>query len=196
MKKIMIIPTLTIGALLLGSMAFAWSGGPGYRNCDGPRDGRGMGMSHEQHQERMEQHLEFMAVALDLTDEQKEQLEAMGEQHWQTRQELRDKMQASRKELSDLGQSRDFDEAAFRAKAREQADLKTDMRAGHAKMKQAFFEVLTPQQREKAEKLWEMHGDGPMGRHGGKGMGMGDGMGSGMHGHKGKHCGPGMHSGS
>lgn len=192
MKKIMIIPTLTIGALLLGSMAFAGSGGHGYRNCDGPRDGRSMGMSQEQHQERMEQHLEYMAVALDLTDDQKKQLEAMGEKHWQTRQELRDKMQASRKELRDLGQSKDFDEAAFRAKAREQADLKTDMRAGHAKMKQAFFEVLTPQQREKAEKLWEMHGDGPMGRHGG----MGDGMGSGGHGHKGKYCGKGMRSGS
>ena len=98
MKKIMTIPALTLGALLIGNLAFAWSGGHGPHSCDGSRKGMGEGMTYEQHEERMGQHLEFMGVALDLTDDQKKQLEELGEKHWQERQELRDKMRASREE--------------------------------------------------------------------------------------------------
>jgi len=188
MKKTMIVPTLTIGALLISSMAFAWPGGQGSKNCDGPRNGKGQGMTYEQHEERMEQRLDFMAIALDLTADQKKQLEALGEKNWQERQNQREKMQANRNELRELGQSKDFDEKTFRAKAREHADLKTDMRAGHAKMKQQFFAVLTPEQQEKAEKLWDLHGDRQHGKRGG----YGDCDGQGRHGAKGKSRGQGM----
>ena len=167
MKKIMTIPALTLGALLISSMAFAWSGGHGRHGCDGPRQGMDKGMSYEQHEERMERHLEFMGVALDLTDDQKKQREELGEKHWQERQELRDRMRAGRDELRELGRSTDFDEGVYRAKAREQADLKTDMRAGRAKMKQEFFAVLTPEQQAKAEKLWDMHKERRHGQRGG-----------------------------
>lgn len=177
MKKIMTIPVLILGALLISGMALAWSGGQGTHGCDGPRQGMGKGMSYEQHEERMERHLEFMGVALDLSDDQKKQLEDMGEKHWQERQELRGKLQAGREELRAMGRSADFDEEAYRAKAREQADLKTDMRAGRAKMKGQFFAVLTPEQQAKAEKLWDMHKER---RHGQRG-GCGDCDGAGHH---------------
>ncbi len=169
MKKLMIIPTLTIGALLITSMAFAWPGCQGQKNCDGPRQGKAEGMTYEQHEDRMAKRLEFMTVALDLTADQKAQLEALGKKHWQERQELREKMQASRSELRAMEQGKDFDEAAFRAKARAKADLKTDMRAGRAQMKQEFFAVLTAEQQVKAEKLWDMHQQDRPGVRGGCG---------------------------
>lgn len=183
MKKIMMIPTLTIGALLISSMAFAWSGCQGKMNCDGPRDGRGHGMTQEQHEDRMEHRLAFMEIALDLTADQKKQLEELGEKHWQERQEQRAQMQASRSELRELGRDSEFDEAAFRAKARQHADLKTDMRAGKAAMKQQFFSVLTAEQQAKAEKLWDLRQE--------KRQGRGDGKGPGQRHHMGHKGGPG-----
>jgi Spy/CpxP family protein refolding chaperone len=169
MKKATIVTTLMVSALLLSSMAFAWPGGQTRKNCDGPGQGRGQAMSYEQHEQRMEHHLDFMAIALDLTDDQKQKLEALGEKHWQERQAYREKMQASRMQLREMDQSGEFDEAAYRSKAREHADLKTDMHADKAKMKQDFFAVLTPEQQVKAEKLWEMHDQRRPGQRGGCG---------------------------
>lgn len=167
MKKTTIIPALLIGVLLSSGTVFAWSGGHGKRNCDNSCDRKGQGMTYEQHEERMENHLEKMVVILDLTDQQKDQLENLFEKKWQDRQSMRTEMQASRESLREYKQGKEFNESEFRAIAQKHADLKTEMMVQRAKTKQQLFAVLTPEQQQKAEQLRDMHGEGFHGKRGG-----------------------------
>ena len=164
MKKTFLVSTLLIGTLLVGGTAFARMGGHGGGYCDGPRKGHGAGMSEEMHEAHMEHRLEFMEIALDLSEDQREKLEEMAENHWEQRLHL-------------------FTHA-FRAKAIEQAELKTEMHAGRDAMQENFMAVLNAEQQAKAEKLMAL---GMGGRHGMCGMGS---KGQGMHGK-----GMGMHGG-
>ncbi len=168
MKKTMIIPVLLIGLLMTGTSAFAWFGGHGNRNADGACDRRGQGMNYEQHEERMENRLEKMAIILDLSDQQKTQLEQLFEKQWQKRQAMRTELQSSRDALQEYKAGKDFDEADFRAKAQKHADLKTEMMVNRVAMKQQVYSVLTTEQQEKAEKLWDMRGEGMFGKRGGQ----------------------------
>ena len=115
MKKITIIPILIIGTLLVAGSAFAWSGGHNKKNCDGFQGHRGQGITQEQHKDRMENRLEKMAVILDLTEQQQEQLETLFEEKWQNHQSMRTEMEASRKTLREYKQGSKFDESEFRA---------------------------------------------------------------------------------
>ena len=170
MKKTAVIPVLSVllvGLLLSFGTAFASPGGYGKRNFDDSCNRKGQGMTFEQHEDRMENRLEKMAVILDLTDQQKEQLENLFEKKWQDHQAMRAEMQASRDDLRAYKQGKEFNEADFRAKAQKHADLKTEMMVQHAKAKQQAFAILTPEQQQKAEKLRGMHGEGFFGeRHG------------------------------
>lgn len=197
MKRTLIIPALTIGTLLISSMAFAHGQrGTGDRAgyCNGPNRGMGYGMSSTDHEQRIAQRLNFLSLALDLTDAQQAQLKDLEQKHWQDRQDMRDRMDANRKVMRELAQSDDFDEAAFRTKATQQADLKTDMLAGRTNMKQQLLAILTPDQRAKAEKLWALNNNGgPAGMMGsGRGM-MGSGDGMGHHGDRDNFRGEGHH---
>jgi protein CpxP len=80
---------------------------------------------------------------------------------------MRTEMEASRKTLREYKQGNNFDESEFRAIAQKHADLKTEMMVQQAKTKQQIFAVLTPEQRQKAEKLRGMRGEGLFGKHGG-----------------------------
>ena len=164
MKKTTIIPVLLVTLLLSAGTSFAWSGGQGKKNCDNSCNRQGQGMSSEQHQERMENRLEKMAVTLDLTEQQQKKIEALTEKQWQDRQSMRAEMQASREDLRADKQGKEFNESEFRAKAQKHADLKTEMMVQRAKTKQQLFAVLTPEQQQKAEKLREMDGDGFFGK--------------------------------
>ena len=171
MKKTTIIPALLIGILLSSGTVFAWSGGHGEKNCDNSCDRKGEGMTYEQHEERMEKHLEKMAVILDLTDQQKDQLENLFEKKWQDRQSMRAEVQTSREGLREYKQGKEFNESEFRAIAQKHADLKTEMMVQRAKTKQQIFAVLTPEQQQKAEQLRDMHGEGFSGKQHGKNYG-------------------------
>jgi len=190
MKKATIIPVLLISLLLVGGTAFAWPGGHGKKNCDNSCNRTGQGMTQEQHEERMENRLEKMAVILDLTDQQKEKIENLFAQKMENHQGMRAEMQASREDLRAYKQGKEFNESEFRAKAQKHADLKTEMMVQHAKTKQEVLAVLTPEQQQKAEKLRSMHGEGFFGkrdgnRNGGErncgGHGKRGGKGSGPH---------------
>lgn len=163
MKKLTTASALLITVLFVATSAFAWpghSGGKRYADCD--RGGKGM--NYEQHEERMENRLDRMAVILDLSEKQKDQIEDLHEKHWQERQAMRTEMQASRDELREDKFDRDFNEKEFRAKAEKHAQLKTEMMVQKAKHKQDIMAVLTPEQQEKAAKLWDMRGEGSEGR--------------------------------
>lgn len=167
MKKSTIIPALLIGVLLSSGTAFAWPGGNSKKNCNDSCDRKGQGMTSEQHEDRMENRLEKMAVILDLTEKQKEQLEDLHEKNWQDRQVMRAEMKASRESLREYKQGKEFNESEFRAIAQKHADLKTEMMVQRAQSKQQIFAVLTPEQQQKAEQLKDMHGDDFRGKRGG-----------------------------
>ena len=124
-------------------------------------------MNSEQHEGRMARHMEMMVTVLDLSDEQKVQLETLMTQQRQDKQQLREKMRASRDALREVEAAETFNEADFLAKAIRQAEVKTEMMAERAKMKQQIYALLTPEQQEKADKLSEMRGHRGKGRHGG-----------------------------
>ncbi|WP_051689630.1 Spy/CpxP family protein refolding chaperone [Pelobacter seleniigenes] len=191
MKKQLMIPTLLMALLFTAGSAFAWGGGYG-RNCSGPgARGAGMGapMTYEQHQQRASQRLERMAVVLDLTADQKQQLADLFDQQWKAHQALRDKMLAGRAEMNSYRSADTFNEAEFRAIAQKQADLRTEMMVQRAKMQQAVSSILTPEQRVKADQLKEM-GWGFFGRQGGRSCdGPGRSGGAMM-----RPCGPGCRS--
>jgi Spy/CpxP family protein refolding chaperone len=164
MKNKTAISTLLIVLIFSATSAFAWQG---HGNKGGNCDRRGEGMSYEQHEERMENRLGKMAVILDLTKEQQEKIEGLSENNWKERQELRSKMQANRDALRAYRSSNDVDVDEFRAKARQQADLKADMMAQKVEHRAAIFAIMTPEQQKKAEQLWEMRGN----KHGQRGFG-------------------------
>ncbi len=183
MKKSTLIPALLIGLLLSSGTAFAWSGGQGKRHCGDSCDRSGQNITQERHEERIETRLEKMAVILDLTEKQKDQLEDLHEKQLQNHQAMRAEMQASRESLRDYKQSNEFNESEFRALAQKHADLKTEMMVQHAQSRQQILAVLTPEQQQKAEQLRDMCGEGFHGKHGGdrdcEGHGKRGGQGSG-----------------
>ncbi len=172
MKKSTIIPVLLVSMLLVGGTAFAWPG-HGKKNYDHSCNRTGQGMTQEQHEERMDNRLEKMAVILDLTDQQKEKIENLFKQKMENRQAMRAEMQASREDLRAYKHGKEFNESEFRAKAQEHTDLETEMMVQHAKTKQQVLAVLTPEQQQKAEKLRDMRGEGFFGKHDGNREGYG-----------------------
>jgi protein CpxP len=165
MKKAPIIFTLLIGILLFSGTAFAWPGGHGNKCCDDNYGNRTAGMTYEQHEERMKNRMEKMGIILDLTEQQKNQLKDLFAKKWQERQPLRAKLQESRDELHKYKFGEKFNEAEFRIKAQKHAELKTEMMVNHAKIKQLICTILTPEQRQKAEKLRNLQGEGFYGKH-------------------------------
>jgi Spy/CpxP family protein refolding chaperone len=171
MKKRILVPALVVGTLLTGSLASAGPGvfGGGHGSKEGDCNGRGQGgMSYEQHEERLEQRLEMLETVLDLSEAQQEQIETLFNQQWQDKQQLREQLQVSRKELREARTADNFNETDFRAKAARQAELKIEMMVAKAKLKQQVQALLSAEQREKAAKLGgllEGQGKGHQGGH-------------------------------
>ena len=200
MKKTLLIPSLVIALLLSSSLAFAWPGGSGSGQGKGYNKGacgqRGQGMTYEQHQERMANRLDRMAIILDLTDQQKTQLTELADKQWQNHQAMRTEMQADRDAIREYKFGKDFNEAEFRSMVQKHNEAKTNMMVEKAKLRQQMFAALTPEQQAKAEKLWDTRGGGMFGggMHGGGMMGAyrdcdGSGpRGGGMMGGSGKGC--------
>jgi Spy/CpxP family protein refolding chaperone len=170
MKKRLLVPTLVLGALLTGTLALAGSGGCGSCDKGGNCGSNGQGpgaMNSVQQEGLMDQRLLMMSTVLDLTDTQKAQFEALMTEQRQENQQLREKVHASREALHEMKDADIFNETEFLATAIKQAELKTEMMAEKAKMKQQIYALLTPEQQEKADKLSEIMGHRGKGRHGG-----------------------------
>lgn len=177
MKKRILLPTLIIGTLLTGSLALASPGFGG--NCGRGGDGCTSGgcnskaqgnMTYEQHEERTDRRLEMMSTVLDLTEAQQEQIDSLFKQRWQDNQQLREQMQSSRDSMRKVQSADSFNEADFRAEAAKRAELKTEMMVRKIKFQDELYALLTPEQREKADKLDGIMMMGKGKRHGGKGM--------------------------
>ena len=168
MKKRILIPALVVGTLLTGTLVMAGPGGYGRGDCNGKGGGQGA-MTFEQHEERMGNKLDRMGAILDLTEAQKTEIEALFNEQWQDHQQLREQMHASRDEMRGAQTPGDFNETDFRAKAAKRAELKTEMMVQKAKLRQQVYNLLTPEQQEKADALGGMMSGGKGGHHGGYG---------------------------
>lgn len=162
MKRTILFSLLIVGLLLAGTHAFGWSGGPGMR---GGQD-CSQRVSAEDRQQRQEVQQQKMAVILDLSEEQQQQLQSLRTQHQQQQQALRTEMQTSRNQLREVARADDADEAGIRAAVQAQAELKTRMMVEGAKHRQQIAAVLTPEQQQKFEQLRELKGDDSYGSRG------------------------------
>ena len=120
--------------------------------------------------------LNRLADRLELTDEQRAQIESIIEEGLPPIRELREQMAEARQEFRSSTSPTEFNEEAVRAQAQAQAQLHEEIMVASMKLKAQVFSVLTPEQLEELEELRELFGDrrGPgksgrqgFGRHGG-----------------------------
>ena len=93
------------------------------------------------------------ARELNLTDAQREQIRTAVQAHQEEMQAIGEKMATARKALDDAITAEQFDENAIRAKANEVAAIEADSAVLRAKVHQAAWSVLTPEQKQKAAEL-------------------------------------------
>ena len=94
-----------------------------------------------------------MAERLNLTDDQRAQIEAIMEESRQQMSNQRDKMQENREQLRALMQQSPLNEAQVRKVADAQGDLKADMIVLRAQKRAKINTVLTDDQRAQLEEM-------------------------------------------
>src|SRR5690606_36353503 len=164
MKKRLVAGLALAGAFAVAApmVAHAWGGGE--RCADGPRAGmmhkhghhhgkhgmhgeRGMYGERGMHGDRMGGR-GFMGD-LQLSEEQRGKLAELRKANAPAMQEQAKAMREARRELRALGFSADYDEAKARAIAERAAKASAEMAAQRAKAANDFYQVLTPEQRQK-----------------------------------------------
>lgn len=90
---------------------------------------------------------------LDLTDQQKEQIKGIFEQHKADFQQVRERLHAAMQAQHAAADATPADEATIRAKAGEVAAAQADMIVLGSKVRAEVFQVLTPEQQAKAKEL-------------------------------------------
>ncbi|MPZ21836.1 MAG: periplasmic heavy metal sensor, partial [Luteitalea sp.] len=90
---------------------------------------------------------------LDLSDEQREQIRAIHEQHRDERQALSETLWPAREALTTAAMAVPVDEAEIQARAADLAAAKMEAAVLQARIQAEVFQVLTPDQQEKA-KAW------------------------------------------
>lgn len=101
-------------------------------------------------------HMEFMGRKLGLSDDQKAQVKQIFAAEKAAAEPLHKALAEGRQKLRQLAKAQPFDEAAFRAQATALEPTRIDMMVLRAKTHSQIQAILTPEQREKAEKLREM----------------------------------------
>jgi len=119
-------------------------GGPAWEDDEAPTgrfDGRG------------EHYVERMTEILSLTETQQQQIRALHEAARTEHEPLREQLGASRERVHALCENDPVNREAVRAEIAAQVDAKTDLVVGRAKVRSETLKLLTPEQRELAEKL-------------------------------------------
>jgi Spy/CpxP family protein refolding chaperone len=141
MKQLSVISVTVLAMLLLSTSAMAWSG-YGAKRCN-----------MDCNQARQGNHVERMGVILDLSAEQQQQMEELRTNHQQKRAQMRSKLRDARQQMRTAQPGTSVDVEELKAKARTYADLKAAMLVDKIEHKQQMFDILTPEQQEKAAKL-------------------------------------------
>ena len=117
----------------------AWGGGP---------MGRGPFGGHM---------LRFFANHLDLTDAQQSQIKDILAKERPTVQPLFEQLRQSHHELRQIAESGAFDEAKTRSLAAQQSQTLTELIVQKTRIESELFQVLTPEQKTKAQELINRH---------------------------------------
>lgn len=145
---------LFAAAIATSAFGFGWGRGPGFGS--GPRGG------------------DLTRIpGLELTADQKAQLETMRDAHFKEIEPLREQMFTKRDELRKLWLDADPDQAKIRAAQQEMSTLRDQLQDKMTAFRLEALKVLTPEQREKLKSA------APAGRGFGPGRGMGPGAGGG-----------------
>lgn len=120
----------------------------------------------------------YLSDKLDLTAEQKTKVQAAMNEEREKNRKLHEQMRQVRDRYRDATRATPYDEAAVRKAAEEMGTLHTEMMVSRAGAKNRVLSLLTPEQRQIAEKEG-FYGWGA-GRGRGRGPGMGRGAGHGM----------------
>jgi Spy/CpxP family protein refolding chaperone len=126
------------------------------------KDGHGKGGHAEM--------LEHMSRALSLTDVQKQQVKGIMESVEATASGIHVRLEEVHKQLKAATANGQFDETLVRTLANQEAQLEADMKVEHFRAISKVFNVLTPEQRAKAEEMHKKMGSherhpGPPMRH-------------------------------
>ena len=95
----------------------------------------------------------FALGQLDLTEEQRSQIRGIMQQHREEFRALRQRVQAARRALDAAVTAPTLDEGAVRAAAAARGEVETDAALTRARVHAEVWQVLTPEQRAKAETL-------------------------------------------
>ncbi len=104
--------------------------------------------------------LEHISQALNLTDAQKEQAKAIFESQKAAGEERHAKLEEIHKQLEAATANGQFDETAVRNLANQQAQLQADEMVDHMRMHSKLYNLLTAEQKAKADQMMKMHGGG------------------------------------
>lgn len=147
MKKKIII-TISVVALLVTGTIFAFASQQHFgKHRFG---GRGFAGNPEKFIERG---LQRAAVMLDLTDEQQTKIKAILEAEKPVVQPLVMQLAANRKELQQVTDNGQFNEAQVQAIATRQGQTLSQLIVEKERVQSQIYAVLTPEQRAKAEKM-------------------------------------------
>jgi periplasmic protein CpxP/Spy len=99
----------------------------------------------------------FPLRQLDLTDAQREQVKAIFDSHKDEFQAIGERLKTARQAQVAAIETQPIDETAIRAKTTELSAVEADAAVLRAKVHAAVFQVLTPEQQEKAKALKAEH---------------------------------------
>jgi Spy/CpxP family protein refolding chaperone len=123
-----------------------------------------------------ERHMERVLERLDLTEEQRAELEQKLPQFRETIQPSMERLREARASMNDLIHAEQLDEGAIRQAAAEVAEIEADVAVARAQHFQEMRQILTPEQLEELQQMRKQRGErrGPRGR-GPQGGGYGQG---------------------
>ncbi|HAF14242.1 MAG TPA: hypothetical protein DCK93_02255 [Blastocatellia bacterium] len=151
-NRILVIASIAV--LVIGATAFALGKGMermhGQGRGEGPphREGFGPGM------------LEHLTRELNLTDAQQTQIKAILDGAQAATEPLEKKMDEAHKQLEAATANGQFDETQVRALANQQAQVMADTIVEHERTKSKIYNVLTAEQRAKADEMHKHDGPG------------------------------------
>jgi Spy/CpxP family protein refolding chaperone len=117
-------------------------------------------------------HMERMATILDLNEAQKTQIQGFLQQARQETAPVREQLKQNRQAIKEAVETNNT--ARIQTLSEESGRLSAQLKAAHANAMARSYAVLSPEQREKAQKLFSQFGQG----HGKKGKGRGAGFGA------------------
>ncbi len=150
MKFYHVIITTLFATLLVSTSAMAWGNNGKGSRCS-VNSSQWQQEDVQQGRGQQTDNLEQMALILDLSSDQQQQLAELHAQQQNVRTQIRTEMMALQQELRNCQPGDDSE--ALKAKARAYADLEADQLIYRIDFNQQMMDILTPAQQEKAAQL-------------------------------------------